>query len=457
MQPPPISGGAGPKPGEMQRGNLKTSATTTMKKLHNLAVEEPTADTETIRNLIRAEVASIELDIDDTEIKASIAAVQKDNDNKHEAHTVVLRRIVQDNTAATAKLDLAVAAKLETLSADTMKGLDTIANAVNSQIATEIGKRVNTAATYDEAKLRQVADSVFQTLFVNGVAQSAKSGGKQPLPALQKVDPFFVENDQTGRIALALRTRRHSMASGPSGAGKTYPIEQVLRKEGRRYLKVSVADGLSYADFIARANVRATDKGTETYYTYGFLPFSMTAGLVLVLDEVDQCQPEIMSIINAALECRRIYIPQTGETIEAHKDWQVFMTCNTLRDSSGAYSGFRLNAALLNRLIFIKADYLPAAAEVEILTRVGLAKADAKKIVGILHAMRAAYAQGKMTQAPSTRIAVRIARIILGHDDDGAEVADSALTLADAFAVALLDGLPDSEVKEAANCIAHGL
>ena len=420
-----------------------------MKRSHhnNLAVADTASETERIRAIVNDLLSSgeVELDIDDADIRKSIATVQREARDGREGLVSRMDLFTKQTSAS-----------IDDLCNQTKRGVVELRDALPKVVATEIAKHAASTVTYDEAKLRQIADSVFQTLFVNGLAQSVKSGEKQPLPALQKVDPFFVENTQTAVVERALRQRRHLMASGPSGSGKTYPIEMTLRKHGRRYLKVSVADGLSFSDFVARANVRATAKGTETYYTYGFLPFSMKAGCALILDEIDQCQPEVVSIINAALETRSLYVPQTGEVVTAAAGWQVFMTCNTLRDSTGSYGGFRLNSALLNRLVFGKADYLTAAEESGILARAGLGKPDAAKIVGLMQGLRAAYQTGRLTQAPSTRLAVRVARCLLGHDDDGT-TCDEPMQLGDAFAYCFLDGLPENEAREAAQIISNGL
>jgi hypothetical protein len=332
-----------------------------------------------------------------------------------------------------------------------------IAEAVKiAREAKEAAEAKTTAPTFNRAELKAEADAIFRSQWTAALAKDVKEGIKQPLPALLKVDAFFVENAQTKRIERALTQKRHLMASGPSGSGKTYPIEQVLRKHGRRYIKVSVADGLSFSDFIARANVRAGEKGTETYFTHGFLPVSMANGLALILDEIDQCQPEVVSIINAAMETGRIYIPQTGETVEAKEGWQVFMTCNTLRDTTGGYAGFRLNPALLNRLVFGKADYLQKAEEVGILMRAGIVERDATTLVGLIQGLRASYFSGKITQAPSTRLAVRIARCLLGQDDNGNKV-DTPMKLREAFEYCFLDGLPEPEAKEAMEVLKAGI
>lgn len=420
--------------------------TKTTRPFANASASAVVSDEALIRSVVNRMFADgdIDLEIDDSEIRKQITDLETKSNERHNR--------VSDAMGKSIKLG-------ETL----VQGLEDVKKEVNDKLAafdvtTTVRNELSKAGTLDDAKVRQIADELFQKVYAANTAKAAQSGEQQPLPALEKVDKFFVENKQTVPIQRCIDGHFHGMASGPSGAGKTYPIEQMLRKNGRRYVKVSVADGITLSDFLCRQNVRVNEKkgGTETHWTYGFLPFAMLNGLALVLDEIDQCQPEIVSVLNAVLETGVLYIPQTGERIVAVKGFQVFMTCNTLRDATGNYQGFRLNAALLNRVVFIKADYLDAAEEIAILERVGLAKNDARIIVGLFNALRAAYQAGKLTQAPSTRIAVRIARCLLGMNDDGAKCM-TPMKLEEAFSFCLLDGLPENEVKEAKACFKQGI
>jgi MoxR-like ATPase len=437
------------------------------KQSHNTLAPDAQLES-TVTEIVKQVLANgdVEIEIDDSSVKAEVSALRKDTDANLNAMNQRFGRRVDETQAridsvlgAVKQITDQTNAGFQTLGKSMQAEVQKLAVAVDERVAKALASHepATSTATFDEAKLKQAADEVFQTLFTAATAKEIATGEKTPLPPLLKVDAFFVQNDQTRRIERCLKTRRHVMASGPSGSGKTFPIEQVLRKHGRRYVKVSVADGMSMSHFLTRPGVRATEKGAETYYTYGFLPFTMKNDLALILDEVDKCQSEIMSVLNAALEYRSVYLPDTGETVTAGHSWQVFMTCNSLRDTTGLYQGFRLDAALMNRVgTFIKADYLTHHEEVAILKRVGLADKDAKIIVGLFNALRKAYEGGKLTAAPSTRIAVRIARALLGQDDEGNQCTDPIL-LVDAFAECFLDGLPDNEAKEAAAILKNGI
>jgi MoxR-like ATPase len=429
-----------------------------MTRQHHFATavaEIPLADQ--VKEIVQKMFAAgeVEIEMDDAAIKADISAIRSDLSTAMRNQDAFARKLVTEANTETSAAIAMISAQVNSANAALEKKAKSL-DAKLAELEAGSGTPTATPAVFDEATVKRLADETFQTLLTKSVAASVASGDVAALPEIKKVDPFFVENSQSKRIGRAIIQRRHLMASGPSGSGKTFPIEQMLRKFGRRYLKVSVADGLSYSDFVARPNVRSTKNGTETYYTYGFLPYSMKAGIPLVLDEIDQCQSEVVSIINSAAEDRQLYVPQTGEMVKAGAEWQIFMTCNSLRDSTGNYGGFRINAALLNRLVFGKADYLKPAEEIGILVRCGLADTDAQVIVMMLQGLRQAYYVGKLTQAPSTRLAVRIARCLLGQDDNGV-VCDKPMKLIEAVEYCFLDGLPDNEAAEALTVIKNGI
>lgn len=409
-----------------------------------------------VKRIVNAmlQAGEVDIELDDTEIRE---LVKRSSDAAH----AVLQRVIADTDAGreglAQRLDLTDATVKESLNriAAVKKVVDEGGN-VKDAVSLALSKAKGT----DEARIRQVADELFQKTYAAEVVKAGKTGdaSKVPLPPLLKVDPFYVENEQTATIEFYLDTNRHAIASGPSGSGKTYPFEQVLRKRGLRYIKVSCADGLSQGDFIAKQGVRANKSGTgsETYWLYGFIVVAMLNGLPLILDEIDKVQPELLAVLNAVTETRRFLIAQTGEAIVAKPGFIVFATCNTLRDTTGVYSGFRLDASLPNRFVGVKADYLPAKDEIKILVRVGVAEKDAKNLVGIFNGLREAYNAGKLTQAPSTRIAVRICRMMLGQNDEGNGTFPK-VSLTQAFDYAMLNLMPDAEVNEALAVIKQGI
>lgn len=272
-------------------------------------------------------------------------------------------------------------------------------------------------------------------------------GDNLPQPA--KVVGTYKEVPASSQIRRAIQTKRPLMLSGPSGSGKSFVIEQEIRKWGRGYYVMSCAEGLRMADFTARQEL-SPDGGSS--WKLGALPLSMKHGLPIILDEIDSIAQELAQILLRALEYREILIPQTGETIVAHKDWVVFATSNTLRDQTGGYAGTRPSTALLNRFQFAACDYLDTEEEIAIYESIGLKKDDAEKIALWLKAIRPLYEQRKVSMAPSVRIGVNMAREILGLDNDGNKVTvPLPMSNKDAWnavkEMCFINALPEREIK----------
>lgn len=330
------------------------------------------------------------------------------------------------------------------------KRLDNLQHSIEAKLK-DAGSKV------DEAKVNAMIDGFFQKCYAENVKKEATAkSGKKPLPELVEVDPLFVHNGVCDQIELMVNTQRHVMLSGPSGSCKTFPVEQVLRKMGRRYLKISICEGMNQNHFIAAPKVSNENGVSVTSYEDGFVTYCVRNNIVCVLDEVDNTQMENLACLRAVSETGVLLVPQTGERLVAGDEFLLIMTCNSLRDSTGNYSGYRLDNAITNRMRFIKCDYLSAPEEIAILERTGLSAPAAKGLVHTFKGLRAAYQAGKINQAPSTRIAVEVSMMMQGKDKHGKKVT-KPLQLAEAMAFCLLNSLPDAEYNEAVAVLKQGL
>lgn len=397
-----------------------------------------------MQSAIRDEVLSLvssgalSFQSDDSELRGQIAREQNEKFSalKTEVAETLLRSIMQAQSEFKAGHG-ALLAELETLK----------------------NKRAAKAAGFDETAARILIDRILQQYATKTAAISdAAKAGAMPLPPLLQVDPFYVENDCTDEIAFCVATLRHIMISGPSGSGKTFPAEMVLRSLGRRYIVLSCAAGVSLADITVRPNVRATEKGAETYYTDGALVRALRGNFVVIVDEFDKLPPELQAIFNGiTTPGGSLYIPQTGETLYPGDEFLVIATCNGLRDETGNYgSSNRFDSSLPNRFTGVAADYLTKKEETQILVRVGLTQSDAESLVGLFHGLRQIHFAGKISAAPSTRIAVDIARMMLGQDKHG-KAATKPVPMAKAFARALLNLMPPAEAREALAVLKNGI
>jgi len=347
---------------------------------------------------------------------------------------------VQDGLARLDKDTMALNDEVRASLKDMTQKVDGLSTEVENSIAPAIAN-----ALTKEALLTTLKSAVGRSV-ITGV----KGGDTLPLPGLEPVAKEYCSSTKTSElIRRSIRSNRHMMVSGPAGSGKTYPLHQELNAVKRRHITVSCADGVSYGDLVVRQELRATAKGNETIWRLGVLPFAMENGVALILDEVDQLAPELLQVLNACLESRKLLIPATGDVITAHKDWIVGVTLNSLRDDTGVYSGFRVDERTCQRFMFIAADYLPVAEEINVVEcATGITGKVITEVVGIMTALRVAHFQGRLRGAPSTRVAIRVVRLMHGLNDENIST-DSGLTLAESLECAYLGGMPKSQITEA--------
>jgi len=85
----------------------------------------------------------------------------------------------------------------------------------------------------DDELMKTMIDESFRAGVGKVVAGEVKVGAKVLLPPLQPVCPYFVQTAMADDIEYHIDSGQHIYVDGPSGAGKTYPIEQALRKKGQ--------------------------------------------------------------------------------------------------------------------------------------------------------------------------------------------------------------------------------
>jgi len=305
----------------------------------------------------------------------------------------------------------------------------------------------------DDEKMRVMIDESFRAGVGKVVAGDVKAGAKVLLPALQPVCPYFVQTPMSDDIDYHIDSGQHIYVDGPSGSGKTYPIEQALRKRGKRYIKVNFADGIRLSDLTTKQEIVVQDGKTQTKYVDGILPFCMRHGLALIGDEADQLQPETTSIFNPTTDKYpgELLLPGSGERVVAAPGFWVAFTGNCLTDETGLYSGYKSSNALTNRCAALKATYLGKHDEIQILEKDGLDKSEARMLVNVMNVLRDLYLnKGSVSQAPSTRQAVRISRYIQGKDVFGKPAPNlPPMERSKAWHFTYFNFLPKSEYSEA--------
>jgi MoxR-like ATPase len=261
-----------------------------------------------------------------------------------------------------------------------------------------------------------------------------------------------------------------TMLSGLSGVGKTVFIRELCAKYKREFYRVNITYQTDENDligvtslkqimkyviklnddkhdsFLANHNIQkstnivlnettftefkkiATDADytlvnvladTETVFEKGPVIKAMENGGILLLDELDNANPLLVSCLMSITEGSGYLIKKTGEFITPNPAFQIFATANTkgLGDSTGSFVGTQvLNEAFLERFpVTLECEYPPENIEKKILEKL-MDSFDINNDVLVLSLLkfannvRESYTNGTIEHTISTRRLVHIIR-----------------------------------------------
>lgn len=137
---------------------------------------------------------------------------------------------------------------------------------------------------------------------------------------------------------------------GPTGCGKTFGFKIIAEELGLPFYKKIVGAMMTESSLLGYANA-------EGRYVEGIVYKPYTEGGLLVLDEIDNGNPNTNLVVNAICD-EEIYFPVQGMKTR-HKDFIAVATANTTGNGATlAYVGRnKLDQAMLNRFIPVEMDY----------------------------------------------------------------------------------------------------
>lgn len=206
-------------------------------------------------------------------------------------------------------------------------------------------------------------------------------------------DPGYIfDINLTKTVIQGLEMNIPTLLWGHAGVGKTSLYEQVAAHTGRGFLRVQHTANTEEGDVEGRWTIQ----NGQQVFEEGPLPQAMRYGLVYCADEYDFASPAVLSLYQAVLEGKPLYIKACNRRVEATSGFRFVATGNTngAGDDSGLYQGTQLqNAANYERFgIVERVEYWPEAQEVAVLQgRFGLRKDDAVRMVAFANRMRAAF------------------------------------------------------------------
>lgn len=200
------------------------------------------------------------------------------------------------------------------------------------------------------------------------------TGYDPPHAEAPKQQPYRFSKAHVEELKVGIELGLNIMLTGPQGCGKTSLPVQLAAYLGRPCIRFNM-DGETRVMHIRGQQKPAAENGVLTLvFSLGLLATAMRKGYWVVLDEIDAALPSVLFVLQPVLEERHavLHIPETGERIEAHPEFRVFATSNTVGYRSnmrGRHAGTNMmNTAFVDRFgMVIAADYPTKEEEIEIL------------------------------------------------------------------------------------------
>ena len=197
-------------------------------------------------------------------------------------------------------------------------------------------------------------------------------GFHTPHKRAPKKKPYRFDSQLVQEVAIAVKLGMNCLFAGPTGCGKTSLPIQIAAQLGIPCVRFNM-DGETRVTHIRGAQKPAAKDGVLTLvFVLGMLAQAMREGWWVVLDEIDAAMPSVLFVLQSVLEegNRALRIPETGEVIEAHPDFHVFATSNTIGYRSykrAHHAGTNMmNTAFVDRFgMIIAVDYPPKEEEIE--------------------------------------------------------------------------------------------
>ena len=230
---------------------------------------------------------------------------------------------------------------------------------------------------------------------------------------------YVFDASLTKTVVMGLEMNVPIYLHGHAGVGKTSLYEQVSAVTNRPYTRVQHTANMEEADVEGRWVVNA--KG-EMEFMNGPLTDAMEQGHVYCADEYDFASPMILSVYQAVLEGKPLFIKAANKKVYPHPNFRFVASGNTngAGDETGLYQGTMMqNAANYERFAIVeRVNYMPQKNEVDILCRkTTIGRGDAEQIVSFATKMREAFDKREVAIPMSPRSTLNAARLGVARAD----------------------------------------
>ena len=230
--------------------------------------------------------------------------------------------------------------------------------------------------------------------------------------------------DLAEELSVAVTLAENVLLTGPTGCGKTSLPTALASLLGRPLVRFNLNGETRVSNLVGMNKPAAKDGVLTLVFALGMLAKAMREGWWVILDEIEAAIPSVLFVLQPVLEAgnRSLQIPETGEVIEAHEDFRVFATGNTLgyRASARArYSGTNaMNAAFIDRFGVIIDCRYPSKEEEHERILCHCPDVDADYIDGVARVAHALRQDEKFRSDFSTRRCIQWASLLphFGYD-----------------------------------------
>lgn len=223
---------------------------------------------------------------------------------------------------------------------------------------------------------------------------------------------FYIEDLSWKYLIRNIKKNKPTLMIGPTGTGKTELVMLACKTLGiscEIHDMGSMQDPLT--DMIGSHRIK---NGNSTFDYAKFVEDVQKPGVVL-LDELSRAPLMTNNILFPCLDSRHelpleIADSEGPRSVKVHPDCVFIATANIGSEYSGTNE---IDAALLNRFLPLKVNYMPSEQEIDVLVkRCGINKSEAKVLVQFAQLMRDANKNGVVSMPVSTRENIAMGELV---------------------------------------------
>ena len=234
---------------------------------------------------------------------------------------------------------------------------------------------------------------------------------------------------------------QHVWLHGHTGTGKTSFVEQVEARLGFPMERLNLDSNMERADIVGAIDIVVENGAPKSQFSEGMLPKAMQQPVVFLLDEIDAGRPDMLFVLQRALENKGLTLTEDGgRLVKPHPLFMFAGTANSRGqgDEHGWYQGVRpMNLAFLNRFgAFIEIGYMDEDDEKQFLKDAypDLNTKMADQLAAFAQMVRASFMNGELSQTVSPRNLHAMAQyyqhftVFMSHEDAWVEVIETCVS-----------------------------